>query len=144
MISLLPALAVAALAAAVASSHAQTHQHAMGVSAPPSVDARQLVQFPEPMRLHTTASMRDHLLALQEISSALSRGAYEQAKTYLLRAGDQLPRNSVIQDHYGDALAGTGKWSEAVAAWQRALAGDGESIDTAAIEKKIRDGRRRR
>jgi hypothetical protein len=31
-----------------------------------------------------------------------------------------------------------------VAAWQRALAGDGESIDTAAVEKKIRDAGRRR
>ena len=31
-------------------------------------------------------------------------GAYNRAKTYLLRAGDQLPRKSVIQDHVGDLL----------------------------------------
>ena len=32
-----------------------------------------------------------------------------------------------------------GNWAEAIVAWQRALAGDGESIERAAIEKKIQD-----
>jgi len=44
----------------------------------------------------------------------------------------------VIQDHHGEVLAKRGRTAEAVAAWQRALAGDGESIDRAAIEKKIK------
>jgi hypothetical protein len=57
---------------------AQVHsQH----TAPAAVqqDRRQLVELPEPMRLHTIASMRDHLLALQEINEALSRNTFEQA-----------------------------------------------------------------
>ena len=44
----------------------------------------------------------------------------------------------MIQDHHGDVLAKRGRNAEAIAAWQRALAGDGESIDRAAIEKKIK------
>ena len=42
-------------------------------------DARQLVKFPEPMRLHTITSMRDHLLALQEIDVALSKNEFDKA-----------------------------------------------------------------
>jgi len=38
-------------------------------------------------------------------------------------------------------LAGRGKTAAAIAAWERALAGDGESIDRAVIEKKIKDAR---
>lgn len=72
------------------------------------------------------------------------QGKVDAAIEPLGRAAAAVPANSVIQDHYGDALARQGKWGEAVAAWQRALAGDGESIDAAAIEKKIRDARRRR
>ncbi|MGE5667746.1 MAG: hypothetical protein ACM338_06085, partial [Betaproteobacteria bacterium] len=45
----------------------------------PSADVRELVRFPEPMRLHTIASMRDHLLALQEIDEALSRNEFDKA-----------------------------------------------------------------
>ena len=44
-------------------------------------DSRQLVQFPEPMRLHTITNMRDHLLALQEIDVALSQNAFDKAAT---------------------------------------------------------------
>ncbi len=58
---------------------AQSHQHAMAVPAAAQADARQLVKFPEPMRLHTIASMRDHLLALQEISVALSKNDFDNA-----------------------------------------------------------------
>jgi cytochrome c556 len=42
-------------------------------------DSRELVRFPEPMRLHTISSMRDHLLALQEIDVALSKGDFGTA-----------------------------------------------------------------
>ena len=71
------------------------------------------------------------------------RGAYDRAKTYLLRAGEQLPRNSVIQDHVGDLLFATSDRAGAVAAWQRALDGDGRSIERSAIEQKIEKARAR-
>ena len=58
----------------------------------------------------------------------------------LKRAADQLKTNSVIQDHYGDVLFKLGRYDEAIAAWTRALAGDGDSIDRAGIDKKIRVG----
>jgi hypothetical protein len=61
------------------SAAAQDHQHMMTESAAAQADARQLVTFPEPMRIHTITSMRDHLLALQEIDVALSRSAFDKA-----------------------------------------------------------------
>ena len=57
---------------------AQEHQHAATPSTAQG-DARQLVSFPEPMRLHTIANMRDHLLSLQEIDVALSKNDFDQA-----------------------------------------------------------------
>ena len=60
---------------------AQDHQHSMTGAAASQGDSRQLVNFPEPMRLHTITSMRDHLLALQEIDVALSRNAFDKAAT---------------------------------------------------------------
>lgn len=70
-------------------------------------------------------------------------GAYDRAKTYLMRAGEQMPRNSVIQDHVGDLLAAMNDHAGAVAAWQRALEGDGRSIERSVIEKKIEKARAR-
>ena len=61
------------------SASAQTHQHDMAAPVTGTADARQLVKFPEPMRLHTITSMRDHLLALQEIDVALSQNAFDKA-----------------------------------------------------------------
>jgi hypothetical protein len=58
---------------------AQDHRHAMTGPAAAQTDSRQLVKFPEPMRLHTITSMRDHLSALQEINVALSGNAYDRA-----------------------------------------------------------------
>jgi hypothetical protein len=46
------------------------HHDASGQSA----DKREFVRFPDALREHTLANMRDHLLALQEIQSALARG----------------------------------------------------------------------
>lgn len=63
------------------------------------------------------------------------------AEDHLRRAADQLKSNSVIQDHYGDVLYKLRKVDEAIAAWTRALAGDGDSIDPADIDKKIRTAR---
>ncbi|MDH4064276.1 MAG: tetratricopeptide repeat protein [Acidobacteriota bacterium] len=72
------------------------------------------------------------------------QGKFASAAEPLGRAAAALPANSVIQDHLGDVLARQGKWSEAAAAWQRALDGDGESIDRAVVTKKMQDARRRR
>ena len=58
---------------------AQVHQHDMAMPATDQGDARQLVNFPGPMRVHTIASMRDHLLALQEIDVALSKNDFDKA-----------------------------------------------------------------
>lgn len=66
---------------------------------------------------------------------------FDRAHFHLARAAEQLPSNSVVQDHLGDALAALGRRQEAIAAWTRALAGDRESIEVAAIEGKIRRAR---
>ena len=60
------------------------------------------------------------------------------AETNLKRAADQLRTNSVIQEHYGQVLFKLGRYDEAIAAWNRALAGDGDSIDKADVDKKIK------
>jgi tetratricopeptide (TPR) repeat protein len=60
------------------------------------------------------------------------------ASDNLKRAAEQLKTNSVIQDHYGELLFKMGRYDDAIAAWTRALAGDGDSIDRAGIDKKIR------
>jgi tetratricopeptide (TPR) repeat protein len=60
------------------------------------------------------------------------------AEDNLRRAAEQLQTNSVIQDHYGEVLLKLGRLDEAIAAFTRALAGDGDSIDRADIDRKIR------
>ena len=60
-------------------ARAQSHQHDMTAPVTTQSDARQLVQFPEPMRLHTITSMRDHLQSLQEIDVALSKNEFDKA-----------------------------------------------------------------
>jgi tetratricopeptide (TPR) repeat protein len=69
------------------------------------------------------------------------QGRFDEAEPHLQKAATALPEQSVIQDHYGDVLLRRGKLQEAIAAWERALKGDGDDIDKAAIEKKIRDAR---
>jgi len=59
------------------------------------------------------------------------------AEDNLRRAADQLKTNSVIQEHYGEVLFKLGRFDEAITAWTRALAGDGDSIDRADIDRKI-------
>ena len=49
----------------------------LGGGLPP--DTRELVHFPAPLRDHTLASMRDHLLTLQRIQEALAAGQYDAA-----------------------------------------------------------------
>ena len=61
----------------------------------------------------------------------------------LTAAAGQQPANSVIQDHLGDLRFRQQRFADAIAAWERALAGDGDGIDRATIEKKLRDARAR-
>jgi tetratricopeptide (TPR) repeat protein len=68
---------------------------------------------------------------------------YEKARDHVARAAEQMPSNSVVQDHLGDVLNALGRHAEAIAAWQRALVGDGESIDKDAIRRKIELARSR-
>lgn len=71
------------------------------------------------------------------------QGKLADARRQLERAADLSRTNSVIQDHLGDVLIALDDAPGAIAAWERALAGDGESIDTAAIKSKIQRARQR-
>jgi hypothetical protein len=71
-----------ALAAGLASVACTTeggaqHVHPSGHAAVP--DTRQLVPYPDALRIHTLTNMRDHLQALGEIQAALAVGALDQA-----------------------------------------------------------------
>jgi tetratricopeptide (TPR) repeat protein len=61
----------------------------------------------------------------------------------LKRAAEQLRANSVIQDHYGDVLFKLSRYDEAIAAWTRAIGGDGDAIDRGSIDKKIRTAKQK-
>jgi tetratricopeptide (TPR) repeat protein len=61
----------------------------------------------------------------------------------LQRAADQLKSNSVIQDHYGDVLFKLSRFDEAIAAWERAIAGDNDTIDRPGIDKKIKSAKQK-
>ncbi len=63
----------------------------------------------------------------------------DPAEASLRTAAEQLVKDSIVQDHFGDVLAARGRFAEAIEAWRRSLSGDGESIDRASIERKIRD-----
>jgi tetratricopeptide (TPR) repeat protein len=66
---------------------------------------------------------------------------FDLAEPLLRRAAEQRVRGSAVQDHFGDLLFKLGRYQEALAAWQRALAGDGDQIEKAAIDRKIRAAR---
>src|SRR5262245_26964543 len=65
------------------------------------------------------------------------------AEDNLRRAADQLKTNSVIQDHHGDVLFKLGRLDEAIAAWTRALNGDGDAVNRGDIDKKIRTAKQK-
>ena len=67
----------------------------------------------------------------------------DQAEAPLKEAAAQLPTVSVIQDHLGDLLNKRGLFEEAIAAWQKALEGDGDSIDRSDVDDKIRAARQK-
>ena len=70
-------------------------------------------------------------------------GKLDLALDNLKRAADQLMTNSVVQDHYGEVLFNLGRYDAAIVAWNRALSGDGDSIDRDDIDKKIRSARQK-
>ena len=76
---LVAAIATLITASPMLLADAQTPQHPKATVAVAQGDARQLVELPDPMRRHTIANMRDHLLALQEIDVALSMNEFDKA-----------------------------------------------------------------
>jgi tetratricopeptide (TPR) repeat protein len=70
-------------------------------------------------------------------------GKFDLAAEHLKRAADQLVTNSVVQDHYGDVLFRLGRFDDAIAAWSRALSGDGDDVDQGEIDRKIRSARQK-
>jgi tetratricopeptide (TPR) repeat protein len=71
------------------------------------------------------------------------QGKVDLADPPLTEAAGQLPSSSTVQEHLGDLRFKQQRYADAVAAWERSLAGDGESIDRVRVEKKVRDARAR-
>ena len=69
------------------------------------------------------------------------RGDLAEAEKYLSAAAQRMPGNSEVQDHLGDVFARRGRIDDAIAAWTKALDGDGEDVDVAALRRKIDDAR---
>ena len=69
------------------------------------------------------------------------QGRLDLADRPLTDAAAKLPTSSVVQDHLGDLRFKQGRYAEATAAWEQSLKGDGESIDRAQIERKVRDAK---
>ena len=57
----------------------------------------------------------------------MQQGKLDLADPPLTTAAAKLPKNSVIQDHLGDLRQKQNRHADAIAAWQKALAGDGDS-----------------
>jgi len=71
------------------------------------------------------------------------QGRVDLADAPLTEAAAKLQKNSVVQDHLGDLRYKQQRYSDAAAAWERALSGDGQAIDRSKIEKKIQEARGR-
>jgi tetratricopeptide (TPR) repeat protein len=71
------------------------------------------------------------------------QGKLDMADAPLTEAAAKLPESSVVQEHLGELRFKQQRFAEAVAAWERALAGDRDIIDPARIEKRLRDARAR-
>ncbi len=67
----------------------------------------------------------------------VQQGKLDLADAPLSTAAGKLPTNSVIQEHLGDLREKQNRRADAIAAWQKALAGDGDSIDRSKVQKKI-------
>ena len=70
-------------------------------------------------------------------------GRNADAEEPLRRATTALRGSSVIQSHYADVLAALGKNQDAATAVERALAGDGQDVDRAVLERRLRQLRQR-
>lgn len=70
-------------------------------------------------------------------------GKLDLAVDHLKRAAELLTSNSVVQDHYADVLFRLGRYDDAIQAWTRALAGDGDAIDRGDIDRKIRSAKQK-
>ena len=71
------------------------------------------------------------------------QGNLELADPPLTEAAAKMPNNSVIQDHLGDLRFKQQRFADAAAAWERSLAGDGESIDRDRVARKLQDAKSR-
>jgi tetratricopeptide (TPR) repeat protein len=71
------------------------------------------------------------------------QGKLDLADAPLTKAADQLPKSSTVNEHLGDLRVKQERFADAVAAFERSLAGDGDSIDRVKVEKKVRDARLR-
>jgi len=67
----------------------------------------------------------------------VQQGKLDLADAPLTKAAEKLPKNSVIQEHLGDLRLKQKRPADAIAAWKRALEGDGDSIDRGKIQQKI-------
>ena len=65
------------------------------------------------------------------------------AETHLRQASEQMVWNSVIQDHLGDLLFRLERYAEAIDAWETALAGDGDDVESSTIQRKVEEARQR-
>ena len=70
------AFVLAACATGGSGTHAMHDAGMHGAAAP---ETRVAVRFPEPLRTHTLANMRDHLATLQQIEDALAGGDSQRA-----------------------------------------------------------------
>lgn len=87
-----PAAVIALLTSIAASAQEHGPQDHQKRQAGMSADQRQLVSFPPAMREHTLSNMRDHLLALSEILTAMSAAQYaEAAGIAMTRLGMESP-----------------------------------------------------
>jgi predicted negative regulator of RcsB-dependent stress response len=72
----------------------------------------------------------------------VQQGKLDLADPALTTAAEKLPKNSVIQDHLGDLRLKQNRRADAIAAWQRALTGDMESVDRSKLQRKIDTARK--
>lgn len=73
----------------------------------------------------------------------VQQGKLDLADPPLTAAAAKLPKNSVIQDHLGDLRQKQNRHADAIAAWQKALTGDGDSLDRVRVQKKIDAARKK-
>jgi tetratricopeptide (TPR) repeat protein len=73
----------------------------------------------------------------------VQQGNLDLADQPLTAAAEKLPKNSVIQDHLGDLRQKQDRQADAIAAWQKALVGDGDSLDRVKVQKKIDAARKK-